>query len=143
MAAAPMDYQDHPINRDWSTEGKIDLYRQMMRILRFEQQALKYYNGGKMTGWMFLSIGQQSIAATVRSLMGPLDHGISGPRGVGHAIAAGMDMGPCMAEFFGKTNGCSKGRQVRFPCLIPPGITGVAMGSLRRTRRLPQVSRLP
>jgi pyruvate dehydrogenase E1 component alpha subunit len=119
MAAAPMDYRDHPINRDWSTEGRIDLYRQMMRILRFEQQALKNYNAGKMAGWLFLSIGQQSIAATVRSLMGPLDHGISGPRGIGHAIAAGMDMGPCMAEFFGKTNGCSKGKAGAFSMFDP------------------------
>ena len=105
-----MDYREHAINRDWSAEGKIDLLRQMMRIRRFEQRALHFYNAGKIGGWLILSIGQESIAAGVRSLMGPHDHSISGPRGIGHAVAAGMQMGPCMAELFGKTNGCSKGK---------------------------------
>ncbi len=114
-----MDYREHAINQDWSAEGKIDLYRQMMRIRRFEQKALMNYNGGKMGGWLILSIGQESVAASVRSVMGPHDHGISGPRGIGHALAAGMEMGPCMAEFFGKTNGCSKGKAGAFSLFDP------------------------
>lgn len=114
-----MDYQTHPINRDWSAAGKIDLYRQMVRIRRFEQTALKNYQCGKMGGWLILSIGQESVAVTARSLMGPHDHGISGPRGIGHALAAGIGMGPCMAEFFGKTNGCSKGKAGAFSLFAP------------------------
>ncbi|MGL5018389.1 MAG: thiamine pyrophosphate-dependent dehydrogenase E1 component subunit alpha [Luteolibacter sp.] len=114
-----MDYRDHPINRDWSTEGKIDLYRQMMRIRRFEQKALRHYNGGKMMGFLVLDIGQESVSTTVRSLMGPDDHSISGWRGMGHALAAGMEMGPCMAELFGKTNGCSKGKSGAFSFYAP------------------------
>ena len=104
-----MNYQEHAINRDWSAEGKIDLYRQMVRIRRFEQKSHYCYNAMKMAGsWLILSIGQESIAAGVRSLMGPDDHGISGPRGMGHALAAGVEMGAMMAEFFGRTTGCSK-----------------------------------
>ena len=105
-----MDYSQHDINRDWSAEKKIDLYRQMMRIRRFEQAALLNYNAGRMGGWLIVSAGQESIAAGVRSLMEPDDHSISGWRGMGHALAAGIEMGPCMAELFGKTNGCSKGK---------------------------------
>ena len=114
-----MSWREHPMNRDWSADGKIDLYRQMMRIRRFEQAALKYFNAGKMGGWLILSIGQESVATSVRSLMGPQDHGISGPRGIGHALSAGMEMGPCMAEFFGKTNGCSKGKAGAFSMFDP------------------------
>jgi pyruvate dehydrogenase E1 component alpha subunit len=114
-----MDYLEHPINRDWSAEGKIDLYRQMMRIRRFEQAALKNYNGGKMTGFLVLGIGQESVSTTIRSLMGLDDHSISGWRGMGHALAAGMEMGPCMAELFGKTNGCSKGKSGAFSFYAP------------------------
>ena len=114
-----MEFQEHAINRSWSAERKIDLYRQMMRIRRFEQSALKSYLCGHMGGWLILSTGQESIAAGVRSLMGPQDHGISGPRGIGHAIAAGVEMGPCMAEFFGKTNGCSKGKGGAFSLYDP------------------------
>ena len=105
-----MDYREHAINRDWSAEGKIDLLRQMMRIRRFEQEALKYYTGGRIGGFLILSIGQESVSAGVRSLMAPEDHGISGPRGIGHALAAGMPMSSCMAELYGKANGCSKGK---------------------------------
>jgi pyruvate dehydrogenase E1 component alpha subunit len=114
-----MDYREVEINKAWSTEGKIDLYRQMMRIRRFEQAALRNYGLGRMGGWLFLSTGQESVAVTARSLMGPLDHGISGPRGISHALAAGMEMGPCMAEFFGKTNGCSKGKAGAFTFFHP------------------------
>lgn len=114
-----MNYREHDINRNWSAEGKIDLYRQMMRIRRFEQAALTCYQSGKMGGWLILSSGQESVAVTARSLMGPQDHGISGPRGIGHALAAGMEMGPCMAEFHGKTTGCSKGKAGAFTFFNP------------------------
>lgn len=114
-------YREHPINRDFTAEAKIDLFRQMVRIRRFEQMALKYFQAGKIGGWLVLSIGQESIAAAVRSLMGPLDHSISGWRGMGHAIAAGLGMGSCMAELFGKANGCSKGKGGAFSFFHPSG----------------------
>jgi pyruvate dehydrogenase E1 component alpha subunit len=115
-----MEFREHAINRDWSAEGKIDLLRQMMRIRRFEQMALKQYiMPGRMGGWLNLDIGEESVATGVRSLMGPRDHSISGPRGLGHALAAGMEMGPCMAELFGNANGCSKGKGGMFSYYAP------------------------
>ncbi len=114
-----VDFREHAINRDWSAEGKIDLLRQMIRIRRFEQAALKYYNAGMMGGFLILDIGQESVSTGVRSVMGPLDHSISGPRGMGHALAAGMEFGPCMAELFGKANGCSKGKGGMFSYYDP------------------------
>ena len=62
-----MDYASHPINSDWSPEGKVELLWQMLRIRRFEQGCLQRYNYGNMAGWLLLSIGQESIAAGVRS----------------------------------------------------------------------------
>lgn len=114
-----MNYQEHAINQSWSADAKIDLYRQMMRIRRFEKTALKYYNFGKMAGWLILSSGQESVAAGIRSLMGPDDHSISGPRGIGHALAAGVEMSPMMAEFCGRTTGCSKGKAGAFSFFDP------------------------
>lgn len=105
-----MDFREHVINRDWSVEGKIDLLRQMLRIRRFEQEALKRYVWGKMGGWLPLDIGQESIATSVRAVMGKDDHALSGFRGIGHALASGIPMGPIMAELHGKTNGTSKGK---------------------------------
>ena len=114
-----MDFREHVINREWSAEGKIDLLWQMLRIRRFEQVAQTCYCAGKMGGWLILDIGQESVSAGVRSVMGPLDHSISGPRGLGHALAAGMEFGPCMAELFGKANGCSKGKGGMFSYYDP------------------------
>lgn len=72
-----------------------------------------------MGGWLLLDIGQETIAAGVRSLLGPDDHSITGPRGLGHAIAAGMELGPCMAELYGKRTGCSKGKAGMFSFFAP------------------------
>lgn len=82
----------------------------MSEIRRFEQTALKHYNGGKMGGFLHLYIGQESVAVGTISLCGEHDHIITAYRCHGHALACGMEMDPCMAEMFGKATGCSKGK---------------------------------
>ena len=99
-----------PINAKLSKDEKTGFLREMLRIRRFEQQALKQYNGGKMGGFMHLYIGQESIAIGACSLMGDHDHVITAYRGHGHALAVGMSMNECMAELYGKATGCSKGK---------------------------------
>lgn len=105
-----VDFRDHAVNLSWSDEEKVELLRVMVRIRRFEFAAMQQYQQGQMGGWMILSVGQESVAASVRSLTGPMDHTITGFRGMGHAIAAGMDMTSCMAELMGFAEGCSKGK---------------------------------
>lgn len=103
-------YADAPINAALTPEQKIELYRKMCRIRRFEQIALKHYNGGKMGGFLHLYIGQESVAVGCVSLMGENDHVITAYRDHGHGLAVGMGMNECMAELFGKKTGCSKGK---------------------------------
>ncbi len=91
-------------------ETRVQLYREMVRIASFEEQAMEVYCQACMGGWLFLGCGQEAIAVAVRSLFGPLDHSISGHRGMGHAIAAGMSMRSIMAELCGRATGCSEGR---------------------------------
>lgn len=105
-----LDFSGSPINRDLTAEQKIEFYRQMSRIRRFEQASLKYYNGGKMGGFLHLYIGQESVAVGTISLRGEDDHFITAYRDHGHALAVGMGMNECMAELFGKVTGCSKGK---------------------------------
>ena len=109
-AVKPSDYALAPINKALQKADKIQLLREMLRIRRFEQQALKQYNGGKMGGFMHLYIGQESIAIGACSLMGDHDHVITAYRCHGHALAVGMSMNECMAELYGKATGCSKGK---------------------------------
>ena len=100
----------HPCNAALTAERKIELLRQMVRIRRFEQIALKFYNQGRMGGFLHLYIGQESVAVGAASLCGPHDHMITAYRDHGHALAVGMGMNECMAELFGKITGCSKGK---------------------------------
>lgn len=99
------------VNRRLTPEDKVHLLRQMLRIRRFEQTALKEYQTGRqMGGFLHLYTGQESVAVGTISLCGDDDHIITGYRDHGHALAAGMSMNECMAELFGKATGCSKGK---------------------------------
>ncbi|MGL4401235.1 MAG: pyruvate dehydrogenase (acetyl-transferring) E1 component subunit alpha [Luteolibacter sp.] len=109
-SSSTLDFASSPINQSLTPQRKIELYTQMVRIRRFEQAALKYYNGGKMAGFLHLYIGQESVAVGTISLGGEHDHFITAYRDHGHALAVGMGMNECMAEMFGKQTGCSKGK---------------------------------
>ena len=99
-----------PINQALTPEMKIDLYRQMVRIRKFEQVSLLQYQKGKMGGFLHLYIGQESVVMGTQSLLGENDHTITAYRNHGHGLAAGMGMNECMAELFGKATGCSNGK---------------------------------
>ncbi|WP_193212711.1 pyruvate dehydrogenase (acetyl-transferring) E1 component subunit alpha [Luteolibacter marinus] len=105
-----LDFAGSPINKALSAEDKIELFRKMVRIRRFEQEALKYYAAGKMGGFLHLYIGQESVAVGTLSLCGENDHSITAYRDHGHALTVGMGMNECMAEMYGKATGCSKGK---------------------------------
>jgi pyruvate dehydrogenase E1 component alpha subunit len=108
--SSTLDFASSPINRSLTPDRKIELFTQMVRIRRFEQAALKYYNGGKMGGFLHLYIGQEAVAVGTISLGGADDHFITAYRDHGHALAVGMGMNECMAEMYGKQTGCSKGK---------------------------------
>lgn len=107
---ATMDFSSSPINRELTPEQKIDFYRQMVRIRRFEHLSLGQYQKDKMGGFLHLYIGQESVAVAATSLRKEHDHFITAYRDHGHALALGMSMKECMAELFGKATGCSKGK---------------------------------
>lgn len=105
-----LDFAGSPINQALTADQKIELFRKMVRIRRFEQAALKYYNAGRIGGFLHLYIGQETVAVGTLSLCGENDHNITAYRCHGHALSSGMGMNECMAELFGKATGCSKGK---------------------------------
>ena len=109
-ASQKLDFSQSPINQSLTPERKIELYSQMVRIRRFEQVSLKYYQSGKIGGFLHMYIGQEAVAVGTISLGGEHDHFITAYRDHGHALAVGMGMNECMAELFGKQTGCSKGK---------------------------------
>ncbi len=104
------NHAEAEINRQMTPEEKIRILRDMFRIRRFEQVALQYYQAGHMGGFLHLYTGQESVATATVSVCSPDDQFIDGYRNHGHALAAGMSMNECMAELFGKADGCSKGK---------------------------------
>ena len=98
------------INAALTAEQKIELYRKMVRIRRFEERSLRAYQAKKIGGFLHLYIGQEAVAIGCCSLMGANDHIITAYRDHGHAIGVGMDTKPLMAELYGKSTGSSKGK---------------------------------
>jgi pyruvate dehydrogenase E1 component alpha subunit len=104
------DHAKAPVNASLSRDERIELYRKMVRIRRFEERSLRAYQAKKIGGFLHLYIGQEAVAVACCSLMGKNDHVITAYRDHGHAIAVGMDTKALMAELYGKATGCSKGK---------------------------------
>jgi len=105
------NFADDPINKNLSKDEKIELYRTMVRIRRFEERSLRAYQQGNIAGFLHLYIGQESVAVGTMSICSKEnDHFITAYRDHGHALQVGMSMNECMAEVFGKATGCSKGK---------------------------------
>ncbi|HTB63801.1 MAG TPA: pyruvate dehydrogenase (acetyl-transferring) E1 component subunit alpha [Opitutales bacterium] len=100
----------HPVNAKLTKADKLCLYRDMVRIRRFEERCVPVYQKGKIGGFLHLYIGQEAVAMGTISLLGEHDHIITAYRDHGHALGVGMSMNECMAELTGKVTGCSKGK---------------------------------
>ena len=100
-----------PPKNDAKDEGKgtgqelTRMYREMLRIRRFEEAAARAYTQGKISGFLHLYIGQEAIAVATADLLQPGDRVVTTYRDHGFAIAQGCDAGACMAELFGKKDG--------------------------------------
>ncbi|WP_415898064.1 pyruvate dehydrogenase (acetyl-transferring) E1 component subunit alpha [Neptuniibacter sp. QD57_21] len=86
------------------------LLYQMLRIRLFEERCAELYTQEKIRGFLHLYIGEEAIAVGVCQSLQNADRMVCTYREHGHALARGMSMTAVMAEMFGKTNGCSRGR---------------------------------
>ncbi len=87
----------------------VELYRQMLLIRRFEEEAARAYSQGKIGGFLHLYIGQESVAVGAGAALRDDDYTITTYRDHGLALARGMTPRAAMAELYGKETGCSKG----------------------------------
>jgi TPP-dependent pyruvate/acetoin dehydrogenase alpha subunit len=86
------------------------MYASMLRIRRFEERARELYHGGRIPGFIHLSIGQEGVAVGVCAALRRDDYLLSTHRGHGHLIAKGGSPRGLMAELYGKRTGCCKGK---------------------------------
>jgi acetoin:2,6-dichlorophenolindophenol oxidoreductase subunit alpha len=89
---------------------KLDLFRMMVRIRCFEEQALEGHKAGEMPGPLHVSIGQEAVSAGLCINLRPTDRLTSNHRGHGHALAKGADPRRMMAELYGRADGYCGGK---------------------------------
>lgn len=88
----------------------LKMYREMLLIRRFEEASAKAYAQGKMGGFLHLYIGQEAVGVGSINALQEEDYVLSTYRDHGHALAKGLDPKGLMAELFGKSTGCSRGK---------------------------------
>ena len=87
-----------------------ELLAEMLLIRRFEEKCVELYSAGEIRGFVHLYIGEEAVAAGVNQALTPDDNIVSTYREHGHALVRGIPVEAVMAEMYGKTTGCSKGR---------------------------------
>ncbi len=91
-------------------KSRLDLLRSMLLQRRFEERTAEAYALGKIGGFCHLYIGQEAVSTGTLSLLRPDDYVITTYRDHGQALARGLTPRSIMAELFGKSDGCSKGK---------------------------------
>lgn len=86
------------------------LYRQMLRIRRFESKCVELYQAQKIRGFLHLYDGEEAVAAGVMAALESRDAVVATYREHGHALAHGVPMNAILAEMLGKLEGCCRGR---------------------------------
>ena len=94
----------------YSKKQALEWYESMMLMRRFEERASQLYMQQKFRGFCHLYIGQEAVAAGLETAINADDQVITAYRDHGPALARGVSANACMAELFGKSTGCSKGK---------------------------------
>jgi len=93
-------------NRD----GYLRMYRQMLRIRAFEDQANRLYLSAKMPGLTHMYTGQEAVAVGICEALTDDDRITSTHRGHGHCVAKGADFKAMFCELLGKEEGYCRGK---------------------------------
>lgn len=94
----------------FSKETYLYWYELMYLLRKFEEKAGQLYGQQKIRGFCHLYIGQEAVAAGIMSATKDSDPIITAYRDHGMAIAKGISPKACMAELYGKSTGCAKGK---------------------------------
>jgi pyruvate dehydrogenase E1 component alpha subunit len=95
----------------YKREFLLHLLKHMLLIRRFEEKSAQMYGLQKIGGFCHLYIGQEaSGVGAVAALDLATDYVLTAYRDHGIALAMGMEPASLMAELYGKSSGCSKGK---------------------------------
>jgi TPP-dependent pyruvate/acetoin dehydrogenase alpha subunit len=93
-----------------SIENLLDLFYHMYRIRTVEEEIARRYPDGKMRCPVHLSTGQEAIPSIFALTIAKGDFAVSTHRGHAHYLAKGGNLNAMIAEIYGKSTGCSKGK---------------------------------
>lgn len=92
------------------SEQYMTWYETMLRIRKFEERTLMMYSLQKIRGFCHVYIGQEAIAAGMKTALRDQDAVVTAYRQHGTAISRGISTKAAMAELFGKSTGVVKGK---------------------------------
>jgi TPP-dependent pyruvate/acetoin dehydrogenase alpha subunit len=87
-----------------------DLFRDLYRIRRVEEEVARVYPSDKIKSPVHLSIGQEAVAVAVCRALRPDDVVFLSYRSHAGYLAKGGDLRSMVAELYGKATGCAKGK---------------------------------
>lgn len=96
--------------QDPSVEQKIDLYRDMFLIRRFEERAAHLRQQGFIPGFLHPYVGQEAVAVGVCAALEEGDVITSTHRGHGHMLARGADPARMYAELYARRDGYNRAK---------------------------------
>ena len=96
------------------TKGNVEhylrMYRQMVRIRVFEDNANQLYLSAKMPGLTHMYSGQEAVAVGICEALRVTDKVTSTHRGHGHCVAKGAEFKEMFCELLGKAEGYCRGK---------------------------------
>lgn len=94
----------------FTKEQYLTWYESMLLMRKFEEKCGQLYIQQKFGGFCHLYIGQEAVVAGTVSACTKEDKHITAYRDHAHPIGLGMHPKYVMAELYGKSTGCSKGK---------------------------------
>jgi len=93
-----------------SADELLRMYRQMVRIRSFEDNANQLYLSAKMPGLTHMYSGEEAVAVGICEALTPTDKITSTHRGHGHCVAKGAELDTMFCELLGKAEGYCRGK---------------------------------
>jgi pyruvate dehydrogenase E1 component alpha subunit len=93
-----------------NTEDYLRMYRQMVRIRTFEDNANQLYLSAKMPGLTHMYSGEEGVAVGICEALTDSDRITSTHRGHGHCVAKGANFREMFCELLGKEEGYCRGK---------------------------------
>ncbi len=133
--------------RKTNTEDYLRMYRQMVRIRSFEDNANQLYLSAKMPGLTHMYSGEEAVAVGICEALTDDDKITSTHRGHGHCVAKGAEFKQMFCELLGKVEGYCRGKGGSMHIAdqshgnlganaIVGGSMGIATGAALSARRL-------